>query len=39
MKWVTASEAKQALHDGRVAISSSALALALALGILAANTG
>jgi ADP-ribose pyrophosphatase len=35
MKWITASEAKQALHDGRVAISNSALALALALAVIA----
>jgi ADP-ribose pyrophosphatase len=38
IKWVTPAEAKQALIDGRVAISSSALALALALNILAAGT-
>jgi ADP-ribose pyrophosphatase len=31
IKWVSPAEAKQALRDGRVAISSSALALALAL--------
>lgn len=37
MKWITASEAKQALSDGRVAIISSAMALALALNILAAD--
>lgn len=37
IKWVPLAEAKQALIDGRVAISSSALALALALNILAAG--
>lgn len=37
LKWVAQSEAKQALIDGRVAISSSALALALALDVLAAG--
>jgi ADP-ribose pyrophosphatase len=35
LKWVSPSEAMQALSDGRVAISSSALALALALEIIA----
>lgn len=35
--WVTAIEAKRALRDGRVAISSSALALALALDVIAAG--
>jgi hypothetical protein len=37
MRWVSPAEAKQALRDGRVAISSSALALALALEIIAAE--
>lgn len=37
LNWVTAIEAKRALRDGRVAISSSALALALALDVIAAG--
>jgi len=35
IRWVSPAEAKQALTDGRVAISSSALALALALDVMA----
>ncbi len=35
LRWVSPAEAKQALTDGRVAISSSALALALALDVIA----
>jgi ADP-ribose pyrophosphatase len=35
--WVPTAEAKQALRDGRVAISSSALALTLALDVIAAG--